>query len=170
MREGIAYTGIPSPEELKSRAGIPGAQRMAKGPVAFIECLECIPCNPCESACPTGAISLGGAISNAPRLDEDKCIGCGKCISKCPGLAISVINMAYAQGEASLAFPFEYLPLPKPGDCVQAVDRAGAVVCPAKVLQVDNSPENDGAAVISIAFPVEFANRVKSMSRLEKEV
>ena len=66
MKEGIAYTGIPSAEELSSCAGIPTRERMAKGPVAVIECIQCIPCNPCEMACPTGAISLGGAISNAP--------------------------------------------------------------------------------------------------------
>lgn len=69
MKEGIAYTGIPSAEELGSCAGIPTRERMAKGPVAVIECIQCIPCNPCEMACPTGAISLGGAISNAPKLD-----------------------------------------------------------------------------------------------------
>ena len=89
MKEGIAYTGIPSAEELSSCAGIPTRERMAKGPVAVIECIQCIPCNPCEMACPTGAISLGGAISNAPKLDGDKCIGCGKCVARCPGQAIT---------------------------------------------------------------------------------
>lgn len=169
MRDGIAYTGIPSAEELASCAGFPSAARMARGPVAMIECLQCIPCNPCEHACPTGAISLGGEISNAPRLDEEKCIGCGRCIAECPGLAISVINKAYAPGEASLDFPFEYLPLPRTGDSVQAVDRAGASVCAAKVLAVINPPENDGTAVVRIAFPLEYADRVKSIRRLARE-
>ena len=43
MKEGIAYTGIPSAEELSSCAGIPTRERMAKGPVAVIECIQC-PC------------------------------------------------------------------------------------------------------------------------------
>ena len=106
MKEGIAYTGIPSAEELSSCAGIPTRERMAKGPVAVIECIQCIPCNPCEMACPTGAISLGGAISNAPKLDGDKCIGCGKCVARCPGQAITVLNMAYSADKATLDFPY----------------------------------------------------------------
>ena len=113
MKEGIAYTGIPSAAELESCAGIPTRERMAKGPVAVIECIECIPCNPCELACPTGAISLGGSISNTPKLDGDKCIGCGKCIARCPGQAISVLNLAYsaegAAAEPALPMAFEAL-------------------------------------------------------------
>lgn len=124
MKEGIAYTGIPSAEELGSCAGIPTRERMAKGPVAVIECIQCIPCNPCEMACPTGAISLGGAISNAPKLDGDKCIGCGKCVARCPGQAITVLNMAYSADKATLDFPYEFLPLPAEGDTVRAVNRA----------------------------------------------
>ena len=167
--EGVKYTGVPSAEELKNCPGVPSEERMRKGRVACVECVQEIPCNPCEHACPTGAIRLGGEISEAPSLDEEKCIGCGKCIAKCPGLAITVVNKAYAPGEASLDFPFEYLPLPGIGDSVQAVDRAGASVCEAKVLAVINPPENDGTAVIRIAFPLEYTDRVKSIKRLARE-
>lgn len=170
MKEGIAYTGIPSAAELASCAGIPTRERMAKGPVAVIECIECIPCNPCELACPTGAISLGGSISNAPKLDGDKCIGCGKCIARCPGQAISVLNLAYSASEATLDFPYEFLPLPAEGDTVRTVNRAGAPVCEAAVLSVRRPKENDGTCVIRISFPAEYAGEVKSIERLEREV
>ncbi|MFR5780390.1 MAG: NADH-quinone oxidoreductase subunit I [Oscillospiraceae bacterium] len=170
MKEGIAYTGIPSAEELSSCAGIPTRERMAKGPVAVIECIQCIPCNPCEMACPTGAISLGGAISNAPKLDGDKCIGCGKCVARCPGQAITVLNLAYSADKATLDFPYEFLPLPAEGDTVRAVNRAGAPVCEAAVLSVRKPKENDGTCVIRIAFPAEYAGEVKSIERLEREV
>lgn len=166
MNNGIAYTGIPSAEELAACKGLPSEARMAKGAVACVECLQCIPCNPCETACPVGAISLGGVMTNVPVLDEEKCIGCGQCIAKCPGLAITVINKAYGEGLASLDFPFEYLPLPKADDTVQAVDRAGQVVCDAKVISVSKA---EGTTVVRIAFPLSYAGTVKSIKRLSKE-
>lgn len=88
MREGIAYTGIPSLEELINSPGFPSEEEMKKRPIAVIECVQGIPCNPCETACPFGAIEVGEPITNLPRLLTDKCQGCGLCIPACPGLAI----------------------------------------------------------------------------------
>ena len=170
MKEGVKYTGVPSVGELNNCTGIPSQERMAKGPVAFIECVQCIPCNPCEMACPTKAISIGEPITNIPILDEDRCTGCGDCIAHCPGHAISVINKAYGNGKATMDFPFEYYPLPKVGDIVEAVDRYGQTSCDAKVLSVCVRSENNGTNVIRIEYPLSMSGNVKSIRHLKAEV
>lgn len=169
-KEGILHTGIPTEEELARCGGIPSRQRMEQGPVAVIECLQCIPCNPCKEACPAGAIRIGETITDAPVLDIERCVGCGQCIAACPGLAITVADLSRKDGQAELAFPFEFLPLPAVGDLVDAVDRAGAAVCRAAVLSVDQSEDNQGTSVIRIRFPAEHIAAVKSIRRLAKEV
>lgn len=167
MKEGISYTGVPTAEELANCKGIPSNERMANGPVAVVECVQCIPCNPCESACPFGAISVGSPITNAPALDSAKCTGCGTCVAKCPGLAITVIDISRTDGKATLAFPWEYLPVPAVGDTVTAVDRTGSAICSATVLAV-STPSNNATAVIKIEFDAEYAARVKSIVRAKE--
>ena len=170
MKEGIAYSGVPSEEELAACPGVPSRARMARGAVAYIECVQCIPCNPCQQACPQGAITVGTPMTNMPVLDENKCVGCGRCVSKCPGLAITVINKACGGGLATLDFPYEYLPLPKVGDTVEAADRLGQAVCPARVLAVRSDGGDEGTRVIRIEFPLDEADRVRTIRRLKPEV
>lgn len=167
--EGIIYTGVPSKEELASAPGVPSRERMDRGRVACIECVQEIPCNPCESICRFGAITIGDEITNLPHLDADKCTGCGLCVANCPGLAITVINRAFSSDEATVDFPFEYYPLPKLGDEVDAVNRAGEVVCRGRVIRVTKIPAYAGTAVISMAVPKEFSDEVRSMKRLPRE-
>jgi Fe-S-cluster-containing hydrogenase component 2 len=161
--EGVLYTGFPSKEELAACPGVPTAERMAKGPVAVIECVQRIPCNPCAGACPFGAISIPGDITMLPELDEDLCTGCGSCVPQCPGLAIFLVNMHYNAEEASVEFPYEYLPLPEKGMEVDAVNRAGERVCSARVLRVQKKESDDGTVVIRLAVPREYAGEVRSM-------
>ena len=165
-KEGYLYTGVPSAQELASFPGKPSEERMSKGRVAVVECLQEIPCNPCESACKFGAIQIGENITALPCLDEEACTGCGLCVAQCPGLAIFIVNKAYSETEATVDFPFEYLPLPEKGDLVDAVDRAGQVVCQGRVVKVVNIPANAGTGVVSLAIPKEFADDVRSMKRL----
>ena len=87
-------------------------------------------------------------------------------MAQCPGLAIFIVNKAYSETEATVDFPFEYLPLPEKGDLVDAVDRAGQVVCQGRVVKVVNIPANAGTSVVSLAIPKEFADDVRSMKRL----
>ena len=166
MKDSISVTGIPSPEELAACPGIPSQERMKKGRVAVIECVQQIPCNPCEEACKFGAIRVGEQITALPVLDSEKCTGCASCIPGCPGLAIFVVDKSRDDGNAVVEFPYEYLPLPKAGDEVSAVSRAGEVICPAKVLAVRQNKTFNGTNVISLLVPVEYADTVRSMKRL----
>jgi len=125
-----------------------------------------IPCNPCEDACPFGAIHVGSPITNCPTLSEDKCTGCGVCVAQCPGLAIFIVDKTYNGTQATVSFPFEYLPLPEKGDTVQAVNRACEFVCEAKVVKVVKIKKNDNTPVVTIAVPKEYADSVRSIRRI----
>ncbi|MDR1587858.1 MAG: 4Fe-4S binding protein [Treponema sp.] len=168
MNEGLVYTGVPSKEELAACPGVPGAERLGRGRVAVIECVQRIPCNPCVAACPFGAISISGGITELPVLNGEVCTGCGKCVPRCPGLAIFLVDMTYSETEAAVDFPYEYLPLPAKGDTVDAVNRAGERVCSGRVLQALDSPGYDGTRVIRLAVPKEYAGEVRSMGFLKR--
>jgi ferredoxin len=167
MMDGVKYTGIPSKEEREQAPGVPSREGMTRGRVACIECVQEIPCNPCEGSCHFGAISIGSTITNLPVLDESRCTGCGACVAACPGLAITVLDRSYSDQEATVDFPFEYLPLPAVGDVVEAVNREGETVCEAKVLRVMTPPANEGTTVIRIAIPKKFIDEVRSIKRLK---
>ncbi|SDF44993.1 (2Fe-2S)-binding protein [Sporolituus thermophilus] len=165
--DGVKYTGMLSAAELKRV--LPAADRLARGPVAVIECVQEIPCNPCEKACPFGAITVGGDITALPVLDQEKCKGCGVCVSRCPGLAIFVVNAAYSADEALITMPYEYLPLPDEGELVRGLDRSGRPVCQGRVVKVDRSPRNDGTTVITLAVPKAYVHDVRNLRRMEKD-
>ncbi len=165
MSTGFAATGIATQAELRSSPGYPREARMQVGAVAVIECLQEIPCDPCEAACPVGAITVGQPITNLPALDESKCTGCGLCLAACPGQAIFLVDLAYTDDEAIVAFPYEFLPLPTKGTRVEALNREGAVVTSGKVVRVLNPRKYDRTAVVYIAVPKEYAHEVRSIRR-----
>jgi Fe-S-cluster-containing hydrogenase component 2 len=121
-------TGILSTKDLK----LPSKKQLEKG-VAILECVQEIPCNPCVDSCPVNAISMKD-INAPPINDFDKCIGCTKCVGICPGLAIFVVKIK--DGKALITLPYEFLPIPKVGDIVKALDRAGNVKGKALVKKV----------------------------------
>ena len=162
----LVNTGYLEFEELNEIQKLPSKERYEKGPVAVIECVQEIPCNPCEAACKFGAISIGDPITNLPTCSHDNCTGCGVCVSKCPGLAIFIVNKAYSETTATVAFPYEYIPTPETEMEVTAVNRKGEPVCSAKVVKVVNPPAFDHTPVVTVEIPKEYADEVRSIKRL----
>ncbi|ADY55435.1 BFD domain protein (2Fe-2S)-binding domain protein [Syntrophobotulus glycolicus DSM 8271] len=165
--KGLTYTGFLSDDEV--RALLPSPERMAKGPVAVIECTQNIPCNPCESACPFGAITIGEELTALPVLDQSKCRGCGLCVSGCPGLAIFLVDAAYSETEAAISLPYEYWPLPAAGDLVKGLDRAGHPVTEARIIHVDTLEKNTATAVITLAVLKQFMHEVRSFAPAKEQ-
>lgn len=167
MENSLKTTGAPSLEELHKSPAYPSKDRLHKGPIAIIECIEEIPCNPCEASCPNGAITIGESITNLPEMDFDKCVACGMCIAACPGLAIYIKDYTYSDTKALLSFPYEYYPLPKINDIVEAVDRYGNSLCAAKVIKVRNPKSNDHTAIITIEYPKEYFEEAVNIKRIK---
>lgn len=161
----LEINGCIMREELERFNLIPSEERYKKGTVAVIECIQEIPCNPCEAACPQGAIRIGSPITSLPEINEELCTGCGVCIAKCPGLAIFTIDKTYSDTEATVSFPYEYIPLPVKDEIVEAVNREGKVVCKGKVVKVLNPKSYDRTPVVTVAIQKEFADDVRSMKR-----
>lgn len=150
MSKELATVGYISEQELEGKPGQPSPARRAKGPVAAIECIQLIPCNPCETSCKADAINVGGDITSLPKLDEDKCIGCYTCVAVCPGQAIFVVDESLEGDAATVAMPYEFLPLPEKGEKVTALDRSGAELGEAEVVRVTTSKRMDQTAMVVI--------------------
>jgi len=137
-------------------------------PIAVIECYQEIPCNPCEAACKFNAIKIGEPITNKPAFVTENCIGCGQCIASCPGLAIFVVYEDYSEEESLISFPYEYLPLPKKEQIVDAVDRNGLKICKGRVIKIINKKSFDRTLVITIAVPKKYVNQVRGIKILKE--
>jgi len=143
----LEKTGIPTKEQIQS--AFPESNRLNQGPVAIIECFQPIPCDPCATSCPRQAIQPFADINDTPAIDNKSCNGCGICITKCPGLAIMVVDFAWSETKALLRLPYEFRPLPKEGETVHALDRAGAIVADADVVKITLPASK--TAIVSIA-------------------
>lgn len=160
-----AKSGVLDPQDLARLPGVPAEERMRRGPVVVMECPETIPCDPCESSCAGGAVSLGGSLVALPELDDERCSGCGLCVAGCPGQAVFVVDLTFGPDEATVSFPYEFLPLPEVGAQVQGTDRKGNAVVPARVLKVEIPPRYDRTAVVTISVPTQYAHVVRGMAR-----
>ena len=147
--ELLAHDGIAAVEDIRSI--LPSEERLAKGPVAIIECFQNIPCDPCYHSCKRGAIKEFNDINERPQVLLDKCNGCGNCMSRCPGLAIFVVDATYSENEAIVKIPYEFLPIPEVNELVTTVNRAGQEIGEGKVIKVQNSTAQDRTAVIWLA-------------------
>ncbi|MHB1653047.1 MAG: 4Fe-4S binding protein [Desulfitobacteriaceae bacterium] len=157
----LSKTGVPTTENLQEVT--PSAERLAKGPVAFIECFQKIPCNPCYLACNRGAIQEFEDINDLPHIDDSKCNGCAICVANCPGLAIYVVDYSYSQEEALVKIPYEYLPVPGISSMVTALDREGREVGTVKVLKVQRIKGQERTPILWLAVPKELAISVRNL-------
>lgn len=151
MRE-YEKTGILSTLDLH----IPTKKQLEKG-VAILECVQEIPCNPCVESCPVHAISMED-INAIPVNDFEKCIGCTKCVGVCPGLAIFVLKIK--DDNAWITLPYEFLPIPKVGAVVQALNRSGESKGKAVVKKVIRQGKT---MVITIETKSSFAMDIRSI-------
>ena len=156
--------GVPSDHDLDSVK--PSEERLRRGPVAIIECFQKIPCDPCFHLCKQGAIKPFKDINDLPEIDFDRCTGCGTCIGGCPGLAIFVVDMSGPTQQGSVSLPYEFLPLPKKGDDVLALDREGEVVGTGTVQKVQR--KKNKRSVITIAVPKDLVMVVRNI-RIQEE-
>ena len=146
--------GIIGLEDLASFNSVPTTERLReKRPVAMIECIQEIPCNSCVVACKLGAIEMA-RVNDIPRIDYDKCTGCMACAMVCPGLAVFVLREGDGGGYVTL--PYEFLPVPKTGDQVIALNRTGTVLGKSRVARVLPPERNDGTALVTIEVPKEL--------------
>ena len=133
---------------------VPPMQRIrGKRPVAMIECIQEIPCNSCVIACKLGAIQMEN-VNALPRINYDKCTGCMACVMVCPGQAIFLLRAA--DGSAQVTLPYEFLPVPKAGELILALDREGKALGSAKVVRVLPPERNDGTSLITIELPEDW--------------
>lgn len=153
--------GIPTIEDLALIN--PSEERLAKGPVAIVECFQEIPCNPCIEACRQGAITMPKDINDLPLVDTDNCNGCGLCISRCPGLAIFVVDKTYSQEFGLVKLPFEYVPIPKAGQYAVGLDRAGRELGEFEVVKVISGGKKNMTYTISLAVPQELVMEVRNI-------
>lgn len=144
-------TGVLSIRNLR----LPTDDQLKKG-VAIIECVQEIPCNPCIAVCPVNAISMKN-INDLPKVDFNKCTGCRRCVGICPGLAIFVVKVK--EDKALITLPYEFLPIPKVGDIVTALDREGNSRGNAKVVKVNRKEKT---IVITIEVSKDLAMEVRN--------
>ena len=154
-------TGVPTAEDVLTVT--PSKERLNIGPVAIIECFQEIPCNPCTEACKQGAIQPMEDINNLPQLDFDQCNGCGVCLSRCPGLAIFIVDASYSETEAIVRIPFEYVPVPKVGERVVGLNRAGEELGTFVVNKVQSGGQKNKTYTIWLVVPKALAMDVRSI-------
>lgn len=157
----LSKDGIPTGEDLAKVT--PSPERLARGPVAMTECFQNIACNPCTRACPRKAISMQPDINALPHVDAEACNGCGTCIARCPGLAIFVVDMTYGEDMALVKLPFEFLPVPREGQYVCGLDRAGEEKGWFQVVRTVSGGKKNMTWVISLAVPKELAMEVRNI-------
>ncbi len=130
----------------------------------FIDCQQNIPCNPCQFYCNTGAI-LVEELTHVPKVVPEKCVSCGNCVAACPGQACFLIDEEFSEMEATIEFPYEFLPVPLVGEKRQARNNAGETICLGRVVKVEERKSWQNTRVVHLAVPKELVYKVRGMAR-----
>lgn len=133
-----------------------------KNGLVIVECPQRIPCNPCNTSCPTGAIVPFEDINDTPRIDYAKCTGCALCVAVCPGLACFVVDMTFGPDKALYKLPYEMLPVPKKGDEIECLGRAGEILARGTVEAV-TEPKKDRTMVIHVSAPKDLVGKIRAI-------
>ncbi len=150
--------GYVSEDEIQR---FPGVTR-GNGLHPVIECTQNIPCNPCQDVCTKECIKIGEKITSLPAIDKEKrCSGCGMCVAMCSGQAIFLVDEEYEESYASVMLPYEFLPLPTVGDKGVALDRSGAVICEAEILEMRTAKALDKTNLLTMKVPSEYAMKAR---------
>jgi bacterioferritin-associated ferredoxin len=75
------------------------------------------------------------------------------------------MDKSYSETAGTVAFPYEYMPVPESGQAVKAVDRSGKVICDARVVKVINPKTFDRTPVVTIEVPIEYVEEARGISR-----
>lgn len=141
-------------------AGIPENSKKRIRPI--IECTQNIPCNPCQDACAKGCIKIGSSITRIPAIDEEvDCTGCGMCVVSCSGQAIFLVDETFTEDEAAITIPYEFHPLPSPGDVGFAYNRSGGVLGEARVVSVKKNRACDETALLTMQVSKEWTMQAR---------
>ena len=97
-------------------------------------------------------------------IDLNRCIGCRICVARCPGLAIFVVDQSREEGDF-VSLPYEFLPLPREGDVVEALGRQGQAEGRAEVARVDPPRGESGTAVVTLKVERGKGMRVRFFRR-----
>lgn len=136
----------------------PGVSNGKKSLRPVIECTQNIPCNPCQDACKKNCISIGSTISSLPIVnDENPCIGCGLCVAACSGQAIFLLDDSSDDGYAEVTIPYEFYPVPQIGATGTGLDRSGAAVCQAEIVEVKSLKSFDHTVLLTMKVPQNMA-------------
>lgn len=159
LSQSLLKKGHLTSEEVKS---FPGYYSKPGTVHPVMECTQNIPCNPCQDACKFGCIHIGEHITTLPVVDHEKdCKNCGMCVASCSGQAIFLLDEREEDGCMKVTLPYEFLPLPKPGDEGIALDRSGKPVCPAVVTQVRTAPGFDKTALLTMKVPSAYIHEAR---------
>ncbi|MBI4858136.1 MAG: FAD-dependent oxidoreductase [Acetobacterium woodii] len=158
VSSNLLTKGYLTAEEVLTYPGV----TQSSGIHPVIECSQNIPCNPCQDACVKKCITIGEKITSLPVVDETaSCTGCGMCVAACSGQSIFLVNEDVEDGTTAVTIPYEFLPLPEKGTKGIALDRSGAEICQAEIVEIKNVRAFDRTSLLTMKVPLEMGMKAR---------
>lgn len=158
VSSNLLTKGYLTDEEVLTYPGV----TKSSGIHPVIECSQNIPCNPCQDACVKKCITIGEKITSLPVVDETaSCSGCGMCVAACSGQSIFLVNEDTEDGTTAVTIPYEFFPLPEKGTKGIALDRSGAEICQAEIVEIKNVRAFDRTSLLTMKVPLEMGMKAR---------